>query len=95
LGKPIINNLNFDYSIFVSLALIKLTNISVISFLFQTLNSPFIYDYINEIKVGGGTHTYKINIEDLYNFPIPIPPLNEQKRICKTIDKIFKLIKAL
>ena len=92
LGKPFINKLNFEYSIFVSLALIKFIDKSMVEYLKNVLDAPNTISFIDLIKVGGGTHTYKINIEDLSTFPIPLPPILEQERIVKKFNLIKKII---
>lgn len=95
LGKAYINKLNFEYSIFVSLALIKLIDKQMTYYIKYVLDSPNTYSFIDLIKVGGGTHTFKINIEDLNTFPIPLPPLNDQKRIVNKLEIILKKIDNL
>ena len=93
LGKPIINTLDFDFSIFVSLGLVKLINSQLVDYIKFVLDSPFIYNFIDYVKVGGGTHTYKINIEDMSRFPIPLAPIEEQKRILKKYTIFENIIK--
>ena len=50
---------------------------------------------IDENKVGGGTHTYKINLVDLPNMLIPIPPLAEQHRIVEKLEQLLHEIDKL
>lgn len=95
LGKPFINNLNFEYSIFVSLGLIKLVDKKLANYIKIVIESPNSNNFIDFIKVGGGTHTFKINIENIGKFPIPLPPFNEQERIILKINKIIKQINCL
>ena len=95
LGKPFVNNLNFEYSIFVSLALIKMVNNNLSDYIKIVLDSPNTYSFIDLVKVGGGTHTFKINIEDLSTFPIPLPPIKEQSRIIKKVNFIIDKIDNL
>lgn len=95
LGKPYINNLEFDFSIFVSLALIKLVDNTIANYVKIVLDSPNTYSYIDKVKVGGGTHTFKINIEDLNTFPIPLPPKNEHIKIINKINYLFEKIDNL
>ena len=95
LGKPFINDLTFEFSIFVSLALIKLIDKQLAYFIKIVLESPNSCSYIDKVKVGGGTHTFKINIEDLSTFPIPLAPINEQYRIIKRINYLFERINNL
>jgi len=92
LGKVIINNLDFEYSIFVSLGLIKLVEKSLNYYIKISLNSPNSTKFIDYVKVGGGTHTYKLNIEDINKFPIPLPPFAEQERIVNKIERLFSML---
>lgn len=59
------------------------------------LDSPNTYSYIDKVKVGGGTHTFKINIEDLSTFPIPLPPKKGQIKIIDKINYLFEKIDNL
>ena len=59
------------------------------------INSPLGFNWIQNHKVGGGTHTYKINLGDMPNMLIPIPPFPEQKRIKLKIEQIFAEIDKL
>lgn len=92
LGKPFIVNMTFDFSIFVSLALIKPIAFKQNEYLKMVLSSPFISNHIDRIKVGGGTHTYKINLENLLTFPIPCPPQKEQNEIISKVTELMNLL---
>ena len=81
LGKAIKCTLDFEFSIFVSLGLLRPVNASLADYLVFAINSPLGDRWIQDNKVGGGTHTYKINLVDIPRMLIPIPPLEEQKRI--------------
>lgn len=87
LGKAIKNTLNFDFSIFVSLALIRLKDESMVDYVVNVLNCGYIADWINENKVNG-VHTSKINLNTLHTLPIPLPPLKVQEKILAHIQKI-------
>ena len=89
LGKAIKITWNFDFSIFVSLGLLRLINQQMNDYLIILINSPFGDKWIEDNKVGGGTHTFKINLESLPNMLVPIPPLTEQERIVNKINEIF------
>lgn len=92
LGKAIKVTLNFDFDIFVSLGLIRYsTNINP-DYMVYYLNSPSTYQWIDKVKVGGGTHTNKINLIDLPNLIIPLPPIEEQQRIVDKLNEIMPLI---
>ena len=92
LGKPIINKLDFEFSIFVSLGLIKLVLNEPLNYVYLVLSSPHISNFIDFIKVGGGTHTFKINVEDINKFPIPLPPLAEQQHIVNKVERLFNVL---
>ena len=56
------------------------------------INSGYIKDKINSIK---NSTNDNISMEDINNFFIPIPPLNEQKRIVQKIEELFSCIEYL
>ena len=92
LGKAIKITVDFEFSIFVSLGLIRLVDVELIDFIITVINSPLGLKWIDENKVGGGTHTYKINLVDLPSMLIPIPPLSEQHRIVTKIEELLPYI---
>ena len=81
LGKALEVTWKFDFSIFVSLGIIRPIDSRLTPYILTAINSPWGKQWIDRVKVGGGTHTNKINLSDIPSFPIPIPPLEEQKRI--------------
>lgn len=95
LGQPYIVDFNFEFSIFVSLGLIKLINKNLNIYLKLYMDSPDFHRQINEVKVGGGTHTFKLNLRDVNNFLIPLPPLGEQERIVNNLKTILSKIEKL
>ena len=92
LGKAIEVTWKFDFSIFVSLGLLRPIDSRLTPFIITVINSPWGRQWIDKVKVGGGTHTNKINLADIPSFPIPLPPLNEQIRIIKRIEELLPLI---
>lgn len=95
LGKAIKVSLEFEFSIFVSLGLLK-PKVKIISdYLVYFLNSYFVEIWINNNKVGGGTHTAKLNLNILEKCPIALPSLKEQEQIAKHLDFVFEKAKAL
>ena len=92
LGKAIKIDFDMEFSIFVSLGLIRLVDININNFLLNYLNSPVINKWIDSVKVGGGTHTFKINLRDIPNMLVPLPPLEEQKRIVSKIEELLPLV---
>ena len=92
LGKALRVDTDVEFSIFVSLGLIKLIDKNVASYIALVINSGYGFSWIQKVKVGGGTHTFKINLDDLRLMPIPLPPIMEQNRI---LDKIKSFMPAL
>ena len=95
LGHPYIVDLDFEFSIFVSLGLIKLINKDINVYLKAYMDSPSFEWQINKVKVGGGTHTFKLNLKDIVNLLISLPPLAEQKRIVEKLDNVLANIDEL
>lgn len=92
LGKALCIDVDTEFSIFVSLGLIQLVNSDVSAYIEQVINSGYGFSWIQKVKVGGGTHTFKINLNDLRLMPIPLPPLAEQKRIVERIEELMPLV---
>ncbi|EAK9999137.1 restriction endonuclease subunit S [Campylobacter lari] len=95
LGKAIKISLDSEFSIFVSLGLLK-PKIKIISdYLVYFLNSYFIEGWIDNNKVGGGTHTAKLNLNILEKCPIALPSLKEQEQIVSYLDEFSSNVKNL
>ncbi|MCV3345671.1 restriction endonuclease subunit S [Campylobacter lari] len=95
LGKAIKISLDFEFSIFVSLGLLK-PKVKIISdYLVYFLNSYFIERWIDNNKVGGGTHTAKLNLNILEKCPIALPSLKEQEQIASHLDELSSHVKNL
>ncbi|EAI2146323.1 restriction endonuclease subunit S [Campylobacter lari] len=95
LGKAIKISLDFEFSIFVSLGLLK-PKVKIISdYLVYFLNSYFIEGWIDNNKVGSGTHTAKLNLNILEKCPIALPPLKEQEQIALYLDELSSHVKNL
>lgn len=92
LGKAIKIDTDREFSIFVSLGILKLLNSDLADYIVTVINSGYGYRWIDANKVGGGTHTNKINLDSLRGMPIPVPPLTEQKRIVSKIEEILPYI---
>ena len=89
LGKALRIDTDIEFSIFVSLGLIKLVDNRFADYIVTVINSGYGYKWIEENKVGGGTHTNKINLESLRGMLIPLPPLEEQYRLNSKIEEIL------
>ena len=92
LGKPIIVDVDYEFSIFVSLGLLRPVSIAIAEWICSCIDSPVGFAWIEKVKVGGGTHTFKINLGDIPDFILPLPPLAEQRRVVKRINELMPLV---
>ena len=53
------------------------------------LNSPFTCGRVRELT--GGSASPHLNVADIKRFPVPLPPLQEQREIVRRVDALFKL----
>lgn len=96
LGKAVVVETDQEFSLFVSVGLIRLASEFVSpAFVRHALNSPHINDEFQRIKVGGATHTNKLNLGDLHTILLPLPPLAEQHRIVTRVNEIMALCDRL
>lgn len=82
-----------DFSIFVSVALLKLNNHVDGLFLEYTLNAPKTYKQAQSKTRGVANRN--LVIKDIKSISIPLPPLDEQKRIAEHLDLVSAKKKAL
>lgn len=90
LGKALRIDTDLEFSIFVSLGLVKTGNQVLSDHLVSVINSEYGSNWIQSIKAGGAMHAYKINLTDLNMLPVPLPPLAEQKRIAEKLDEALR-----
>ena len=96
LGKAVLVDTDVEFSLFVSVGLIRFDHNNIDPIFFRLLlNSPFVEGEFNRIKVGGGTHTNKLNLGDLHTVALPLPPLAEQHRIVAKVDELMALCDRL
>ena len=79
------------FSIFVSLALVKPTDLRLSRYLEYAYQSP----QLQEQMVGVGTGLQHIHLTDLRKDCVPLPPLDEQYEIVKRIEVAFDKIERL
>ena len=92
LGKPIIVDVDYEFSIFVSLGLLRPILTAIAKWICSCIDSPIGFAWIESVKVGGGTHTFKINLGDIPDFILPVPPLAEQRRIVERVNELMPLV---
>lgn len=92
LGKAIEIDTDIQFSIFVSLGLIKPIEKRITRYLVYVLNSGYGYGWIKLHKAGDSMHAAKINLDMLRTFPVPIPPIEEMDRIVDKVNMILDMI---
>ncbi len=81
------------YNVAREVAVIPISKLISNKYLMYILLSPIFDSYLIENLRGVA---YKgLNIELLSNFPIPLPPIAEQKRIVKRVEELFALCDGL
>ena len=91
-GEAAIIESDIEFSIFVSLTLIKPKDFLLNTFLKYYLNSPHIKSLASRSISGSGVGN--LNVGTVRKFPIAVPPLAEQERIVAILDEAFQGIAA-
>ena len=95
LGRATIVDTDKPFSLFVSVGLIKFPKEHLLSeYLHLVLHSPLLTNQFKQIKAGG-SHTNKLNLNDIPKLVIPLPPLAEQHRIVAKVDELMTLCDRL
>ena len=92
-GIVAINQLREEFSMLSSVALLKLTGAIDNRYLLWTLRSPFFYNQIRAAMKGAAIT--RVNLTELAQTWIPLPPLAEQKRIVAKVDELMGLCDEL
>jgi len=96
LGKPVLVDTDREFSLFVSVGLLKpRTEIVTSDYLRLLLDSPTATVEYDRIKIGGGTHTNKLNLGDLKALSFAIPSVPEQLRIVAKVDQLMMVCEEL
>ncbi len=89
-GIPVIVDVDFQFSLFVSLALIKFfPNLIDSSFFVYSIYSPLVQTQVKEHTRGVGNKNWVLN--DIAKTILAIPPLAEQKRIVAKLEQVLPL----
>lgn len=93
IGEAAVVDINFEFSVYVSLTLIKCKKTLNVNYLKQVLNSPY-YRYLatREQFAGGGVQN--LNVQIVKKYKILIPPLDEQTYIANTLEKWDRAIEV-
>ena len=83
-----------EFSIFVSLALLKINESAVFNrFLEYVLNSPYVYKQSQKLTSGAANRNFLLN--DIKKVELFVPSLSEQQRIVSRLDAISAHIREL
>lgn len=74
---------------------IKVSKYFEIKYVHYVLSSQFIRDYYRTNATGTSKNMPKINQSIVINSKIPVPPLNEQRRIVEKVDQLMALCDEL
>ncbi|MFW2599862.1 restriction endonuclease subunit S [Aliarcobacter butzleri] len=90
-GEAVVINIDLRFAIFVSLTIIRAKqNIINSYYLSNFLNSNYIRQIAMEKARGIGVKN--LNVSDVREYKIPIPPLQQQEKIVKVLDLTSNLI---
>ena len=89
-GIPVKVDVEKEFSIFVSLALLKFIHPFNPDFLVELIKSPLVYNQSKDGTRGVGNKNLVLSV--IKKFLIPLPPVNEQTRILNRINQINKFV---
>ncbi len=92
-GIVTINNLEEPFSMLSSVALLKPSFFIENKFLMYALRSPFYYKATR--KDMSGVAITRVTLEKIQRAIIPLPPIQEQKRIVKKLEELMNLSDGL
>ena len=96
IGEAAIIDQDFEFSIYVSLTLIKCYSKEFdMMYLLHVLNSPIGRKLAEKKTLGKGASQGNLNLIFIREFVLPIPPLAEQKRIVKRVEELLALCDEL
>jgi restriction endonuclease S subunit len=89
IGRSAIFELDEKANINQAVALIRLDDEVNRHYILNVLNSPDLIGFMYQEKVD--VARANLNLEDISNFPIPLPPLPEQQEIVRRVEALFKI----
>ena len=93
-GIPVIVNTSEQFSLFVSVALLKFNQDLLFNeFLIHLINSPLVQEQAEENTRGVGNKNWVMR--DIANTLIPIPPIEEQIRIVSKVNELFQICSTI
>jgi type I restriction enzyme, S subunit len=93
-GIPVIVDVEQEFSLFVSVALVKAPwNLVSVNYLYYLISSPFMKAQSSAGTQGIGNKN--LVLKTIANIAIPLAPLAEQRRIVSKLEELIKLCDAL
>lgn len=93
-GVPVVVDTNIEFSLFVSVAMLRFDENKIYNkYIKYATLSKLIQSQIDENTRGAANKNWVI--KDIKKTIIPIPPLEQQKKIVEKIEKCFELIEQL
>lgn len=87
LGKVAYIDSDYNYAFGGFMGMITPTNDLFAKYLFHLMTSDAYKDFIGALSDGANINNLKF--DDLRRFPVPLPPLSEQRRIVGILDEAF------
>ncbi|GAB4294556.1 MAG: hypothetical protein Kow0083_07610 [Methylophaga sp.] len=91
IGEAAVVDIDFEFSIYVSLTLIKCGKNLDSEYVKSLLNTNY-YRYLATRDQFAGGGVQNLNVQMVKEYPIPVPPLPEQKKIAKILSTWDKAI---
>lgn len=97
IGEAAIIDTDLDFAIYVSLTLIKLVSNNLVDnqYILYWLNSPIGVSSAKKNIYGKNASQGNLNVKNVRDFLVPLPPLAEQKRIVAKLKEILPLCERL
>lgn len=91
IGEAAIIDVDMDFAIYVSLTLIKLVDNELVNnrYILHWLNSPLGTATAQKNIFGKGASQGNLNVKNVRDFIVPLPPYKEQVRIADKLDKVL------
>ncbi len=97
IGEAAIIDVEWDFAIYVSLTLIKLVDVKLVDnrYILYWLNSPIGVASAKKNIYGKNASQGNLNVKNVRDFLVPLPPLAEQKRIVEKLELLLPLCDGL